>query len=114
MIKNHSGRKLSKIGSHRRAMFANMITSLIMKESIITTNAKAKELRRFFDRMMNYAKDNKYSLLKGMVRNKDAFKKVINVLVPRFKERNSGYTTLINVGYRKGDNTLLTMVKLVE
>ena len=114
MIKNHGGRKLSKIGSHRRAMFSNMITSLIMNESITTTNAKAKELRRYFDRMMKYAKNSKYSLLKSMIKDKDAFKKVINVLVPRFKERNSGFTTLVNVGYRKGDNTLLTMVKLVE
>jgi large subunit ribosomal protein L17 len=114
MIKNYGGRKLSKTGAHRRSMFSNMMTSLIMNEKIITTNAKAKELRRFFDKMMNYAKNNQYYILKSMVRDKDAFKKVINVLVPRFRERNSGYTTLVNVGWRKGDNAPLTLIKLVE
>lgn len=114
MIKNYSVRKLSKTGSHRRCMFRNMITGLILNEKIITTNPKAKELRRFFDKVLNSAKENDYRSLREWVNNKQAFDKITKVLAERFKNKTSGYTTLINVGYRKGDNSLLTMVKLTD
>ncbi|MEF3280390.1 MAG: 50S ribosomal protein L17 [Elusimicrobiota bacterium] len=114
MIKCYGDKKLSKTGSHRKAMFKNMMTSLIMNEKIVTTSAKAKELRRFFDKLVNDAKKNNYLKLKSEISDKSAFKKLIGVLAPRYKDRVSGYTTLINVGYRRGDNSLLTMVKLVD
>ena len=114
MIKSYGDRKLSKTGSHRAAMFRNLITSLIMNEKIVTTNAKAKELRRFFDTIINDAKKNNYSRIRSGVNGKEAFDKITRVLSERFKSRNSGYTSLVNVGYRKGDNTLLTLVKLVD
>lgn len=114
MIKNYADRKLSKTGSHRRAMFRNMISSLIMNEKIITTSPKAKELKRFFEKVVNDAIKTKYSNVRSMVSNKEAFKKLISVIVPRYKEKSSGYITLVNVGYRRGDNSLKTMVKLVD
>jgi ribosomal protein L17 len=114
MIKSHGDRKLSKTGSHRNAMFRNMMTSLIMTEKIVTTTTKAKELRRFFDTLLNDAKKNKYSNLRSSINNKDAYMKLTQVLAPRYKDRVSGYTTLVNVGVRKGDDSVLTMVKLVD
>jgi len=114
MIKNNGDKKLSKTGSHRNAMFRNMMTSLIMSEKIITTAPKAKELRRFFDTLLNDAKKNNYSNIRSSINNKDAYTKLMHVLAPRYKDRVSGYTTLINVGIRKGDNSLITMVKLVD
>ncbi len=114
MIKNYSGRKLSKIGSHRIAMFRNMIVSLIMNERITTTNPKAKELKRFFDSVVNDAKKKNYVNIRKWVNNKNAFDKLVNVIAERFKNRDSGYTTIINMGYRKGDNSLISMIKLVE
>jgi large subunit ribosomal protein L17 len=113
MIKNYSDKKLSKTGSHRRAMFRNMMTSLIMNEKLVTTNPKAKELKRFFDTLINEAKKNNYSKVRSNINNKGAFEKITRVLSERFRNRNSGYTTLVNLRYRKGDNSLLTMVKLV-
>jgi ribosomal protein L17 len=95
MIKNYGGRKLSKTGAHRRSMFSNMMTSLIMNEKIITTNAKAKELRRFFDKMMNYAKNNQYSILKSMVRDKDAFKRLSMSLFRDLEKETRGIPLLL-------------------
>lgn len=114
MIKNYGDRKLSRIPSHRRAMFRNMMVSLAINEKIVTTLPKAKELKKFFDRLINDAKKGKIDEVKQDINDKNAFKKIMTVLVPRYNSRHSGYTTLINVGYRKGDNALLTMVKLVE
>lgn len=114
MIKNYGDRKLSRIPSHRRAMFRNMMVSLAINESVVTTQPKAKELKKFFDRLLNDAKKGKIDEVKAEIKNKDAFKKIMTVLVPRYSSKTSGYTTLINIGYRKGDNALLTMVKLVD
>ena len=114
MIKNYGDRKLSRISSHRRAMFRNMMASLAINEKIITTLPKAKELRKFFDRVINDAKKGRIREVKKYIQDKSAFKKIMTVLIQRYSMRKSGYTTLVNVGYRKGDNALLTMVKLVE
>lgn len=114
MIKNYGDRKLSKTPSHRRAMFRNMMVSLAMNESVITTLPKAKELKKFFDRLISDAKKGRINEVKRDIKSKEAFKKIMTVLVPRYSSRNGGYTTLINVGYRKGDNALMTMVKLMD
>ncbi|MCX7905790.1 MAG: 50S ribosomal protein L17 [Elusimicrobiales bacterium] len=114
MIKNYGDKKLSKIPSHRHAMFRNMMASLIINEKIITTLPKAKELRKFFDRLMSDAKKGRVNEVKKEIKDKNAFKKIMTVLVPRYNSRNSGYTSVVNVGYRKGDNAILTMVKLMD
>lgn len=114
MIKNHGAKKLSKTGQHRRAMFANMLSSLIINERIITTLPKAKELQRFADIAISNAKNGRYSILKGMIRDKSAFKKIVEVITPRYKERNSGFTTLVRIAERRGDASLMAMVKLVD
>lgn len=114
MIKNYGDRKLSRISSHRRAMFRNMMVSLAVHEKVVTTIPKAKELRKFFDRLMNDAKKGRINEVKKEIKDKDAFKKIMTVLVPRYSSRNSGYTTMVNIGWRKGDSAPLAMVKLVE
>ncbi len=114
MIKNYGDKKLSKTGSHRRAMFSNMLSSLIMNEKLITTMPKARELKRFFDRTVNTARKQDYDSLKSVLRNKEAFKKMVEVIAPRYKERKSGFTSVLKVGERRGDASMMALVKLVD
>jgi len=114
MIKNYGYRKLSKTGSHRKAMFANMLSSLIMNEKIITTFPKAKELGRFMDKVISEAKKQNYSELKSTIRNKNAFKKMVEVIAPRYQGKNSGFTSIMKIGPRKGDASLMALIKLVD
>lgn len=114
MIKSHGAKKLSKTGSHRRAMFANMVSSLMMNEKIVTTFPKAKELRRFADNVIADAKNSKYDNVRSFVRSKQAFKKIVDVIAPRYKTRTSGFTSVMKIGTRRGDATLMAMVKLVD
>lgn len=114
MIKNLNGSKLSKTGAHRRAMFRNMLTSLIMEEKVVTTLPKARTLKRYADTVITDAKKGRYFNVRSWVNNKDAFKKLVNVLSPRYKEKSSGYTSIIKIGNRKGDAALMAMVKLVD
>jgi large subunit ribosomal protein L17 len=114
MIKNHGSKKLSKTGSHRKAMFANMMSSLIMSEKVVTTFPKAKELRRFFDMAVNKLQKKDYARVRQMIRNKEAFKKLTEVLNPRFKDKKSGFTSVIKIGERKGDASMMALVKLVD
>lgn len=114
MIKNHGDKKLSKTGSHRRAMFANMLSSLIINEKLVTTLPKAKELSRFFDRTVNTAQKQNYSGLKSVLRNKDAFKKMVEVIAPRYKDRKSGFSSVLKIGERKGDAAMTALVKLAD
>lgn len=114
MIKNHGDRKLSKTGSHRRAMFANMLSSLVINEKVMTTLAKAKELSKFFDRTVNAARKQNYSDLKSILRNKEAFKKMVEVIAPRYKDRKSGFTSVLKVAERRGDAAMVALVRLVD
>ena len=114
MIKNYGDKKLSKTGSHRRAMFANMLSSLIMSEKVITTFPKAKELGRFMDKVISDAKKQRYSDVKSAVRNKIAFKKIIDVIAPRYQSKSSGFTNIIKIGPRKGDASLMALIKMAD
>ncbi len=114
MIKNYGDRKLSKIPSHRRAMFRNMMVSLAINEKLTTTLPKAKELKKFFDRLIDDAKKGRIVEVKKEIKDKGAFKKIMTVLVPRYSSRVGGYSSIVNVGVRKGDNAVISMVKLVE
>ncbi len=116
MIKNHNGRKLGVTSSHRKAMLRNLASELFLHEKITTTLPKAKELVSYSERLVTKAKKGDLSAIRaihGEINNKDVVKKVFEVLVPRYKERNGGYTQIFKVGPRRGDSAEMAIVKLV-
>ncbi|MBI4655154.1 MAG: 50S ribosomal protein L17 [Elusimicrobia bacterium] len=115
MIKNLGYRKLSKTGSHRRAMFANMASSLLINEKIKTTLPKAMDLRRFADHVITSAKKGDWAEVRRSTRNnKTAYNKVFEVIAVRYKDRNGGFTKILRIGPRKGDAAEMVLVKLTE
>ncbi len=113
----HKGRKLNKTATHRRAMFNNMLVSLIKEESIHTTDAKAKELRGLIDKMITYAKKNTNATVrqaKKYIKDKEAFKKLFNEFPNRFEGRVSGYTRIVKYKNRKGDNAPISVIEFVD
>ena len=113
------GRKLNRTASHRRALMMNMASSLVLHKRIKTTDAKAKELRRFVERLVTYAK--KQSLHGRRLIQKKlpglSGKKISNILIheiaPQFNERNGGYTRIIKLGIRKNDNASVSLIEFV-
>lgn len=114
MIKNLGRRKLSKTGSHRKAMFSNMTSSLIMREKIKTTLPKAKELRIFAEKVITNAKKDKRGEVRRYLKDKNACDKLFDVVAPRYRERNGGYTRILKAGPRKSDRTEMAFIKLVD
>jgi len=114
MIKNLAGSKLSKTGSHRKSMLLNMTTSLLMHEEISTTLPKARALRRAAEKIITQARGGKHVLVRRSIKDKVVFKKLFDVLVPRYASRPGGYTRILKIGRRRGDNTEMTLVKLAE
>ena len=102
MIKNLGHRKLSKTGSHRRAMFSNMATSLLLHEKIKTTVPKAKELRRVVEGVINDAKLGRRVEVRRIVRIKAVYHKVFDVLALSYKYRPVGRTRILRLGAIKG------------
>ena len=113
MINNLGARKLSRTGSHRRAMFSNMATSLLLHEKVETTLPKAKELRRVVERVIADAKNGRYVEVRRIIKDKAVYHKVFDVLAPRYKERAGGCTRILKLGARRGDAAEAAMVKLV-
>ncbi len=113
MIKNTGHKKLSKTGSHRRAMFANMATSLLMHEKVTTTVPKAKELRRVVEGVITDAKNGRGLQVKRVLRGSAACEKA-KVLAERYKSRPGGYTRILKLGARKGDAAEIAIIKLTE
>ena len=113
MRHRRAGRKLNRTASHRRALFANMSAALIKHEQIVTTLPKAKELRRFADRLITLAKrGNLHSrrLAVARVRDEAMVKKLFDTLGPRYKERSGGYTRVLRAGYRHGDSAPMAVI----
>ncbi|MCX7816605.1 MAG: 50S ribosomal protein L17 [Syntrophales bacterium] len=109
--------KLGRTTSHRIAMFRNMVTSLLMTERIKTTDAKAKELRRIADRMVTLGKRGDLHARRialSYVRNKRAVKKLFEELAVRYKDRAGGYTRVVKLGYRRGDNAPISIVEFIQ
>src|SRR5215467_7760336 len=101
-----SGRKLSRSSSHRWALMRNLITSLLRDEKIRTTDPKAKELRRWADRVITLGKEGSLHARRqalGIVQDKAVVRKLFDTLGPRFKDRPGGYTRIIKIGWRRGD-----------
>ncbi len=117
-MRHHSGhRKLNRTSSHRKAMFANMAASLIVHEQIKTTLPKAKELRRYTDKMVSLGKRGTLHARRqafAFLRDEDVVSKLFAALSDRYKERSGGYTRVLKAGFRYGDNAPMAIVELVD
>ncbi|MBH1963147.1 MAG: 50S ribosomal protein L17 [Comamonadaceae bacterium] len=110
-------RKLNRTSAHRQAMLRNMMNSLIEHEAIKTTLPKAKELRRVIEPMITLAKESTVAnrrLAFARLRDDDSVKKLFNDLGPRFNARPGGYTRILKMGFRVGDNAPMAFVELVD
>ncbi len=111
------GRRLDRTTEHRTAMLRNMVTSLFRHERITTTTPKAKELKRFADKIVTLAKratPHARRLAHREVRDVEVLNKLFGSLADRFKARPGGYTRLVRVGRRAGDNAELAVIELVD
>jgi len=116
MIKTYNGSKLGVTSSHKKAMLRNLATGLFLHEKITTTLPKAKELAGYSEKLITRAKEVNLSAIRalnGEINNKDVVKKVFDVLVPRYRERNGGYTRIFKMGARRGDSAPIAVIKLV-
>jgi large subunit ribosomal protein L17 len=117
MRHGHGLRKLNRTSEHRLAMLRNMMNSLIEHEVIKTTVPKAKELRRVVEPMITLAKEPTLAnrrLAFDRLRSRDSVTKLFNDLGPRFKTRPGGYTRILKMGFRVGDNAPMALVELVD
>jgi len=117
MRHGHGLRKLNRTSEHRQAMLRNMMISLLTHEAIKTTVPKAKELRRVVEPMITLAKEDSVAnrrLAFNRLRDRDIVTKLFNDLGPRFKVRPGGYTRILKMGFRVGDNAPMALVELVD
>ena len=110
-------RKLSRESRVRRSMLAGITKDVIMHESVVTTEARAKEVRKFVDKMITYGKKgdlvSRRKALAFLHNDKEVVNKVFNELAPRYAERNGGYTRIIKLKERIGDDALTVKLELV-
>ena len=117
MKHNIKNKKLKKTTSHRKAMFMNMSNALIKHEQITTTLAKAKELRRFVEKIVTLGKKGDLLSRKkaiSILQDQKMSKKVFDVLSERYKSRSGGYTRIIKLGNRFGDNAPTAVIEFVD
>ena len=111
-----SGRQLSRNSAHRWALMRNLITALLREEKIRTTDPKAKELRRWVDRVITLGKRGSLHARRqalGIVQDKAVVRKLFDTIAPRFKDRPGGYTRIIKLGVRRGDAAQMSLIELV-
>jgi large subunit ribosomal protein L17 len=111
------GRRFSRDSGHRQAMFSNLAASLVRHEQIVTTLAKAKDLKRVMDKYITLAKRgdlNSRRLAAARMRDEAMVKKLFETLGPRYKSRSGGYTRVLKAGYRHGDSAPVAVIELVE
>ena len=110
-------RKLGRDNKHRRSMLATLTKQVIMNESITTTDTRAKEVRKFVDKMITYGKKgdliSRRKALAFLHNDTAAVNKVFTDLAKRYENRNGGYTQILKVGERRGDNSLMSILRLV-
>ncbi len=117
MRHNNSGKRLGRNTSQRLAMMRNMVTSLIQHEKITTTDTKAKELRKLADKMVTLGKKNSLHARRQalrVVRERSAVARLFDLLAPRYHNRPGGYTRIIKLGNRLGDNAPISRIEFVE
>lgn len=111
-------RKLGVDNKHRRSMLANLTKDIIMNESITTTETRAKEARKFVDKMITYGKKgdlvSRRKALAFLQNDTVAVKKVFDELAPRYEGRNGGYTRILKLNERRGDGALTAIIELVK
>ena len=111
-------RKLGRTNKHRRSMLANLTKDVIMKGRIETTETRAKEVRKFVDKMITYGKNGslvaRRNALAFLHNNTTAVKKIFDELAPRYANRNGGYTRILKLAERRGDDALMVILELVE
>ena len=111
------GRRLGRDSGHRQAMFSNMAAALIKHEQIVTTLAKAKDLKRVIDKDITLAKRgdlNSRRLAASRLRDEDMAKKLFDTLAPRYKNRAGGYSRVLKAGFRYGDSAPRAVIELVD
>ncbi len=112
-----AGVRLGRTAAHRRALFRNLVTALLEHEAVRTTDAKAKELRRWADRMITLGKQGTLHARRRaatVIRRRSVLRKLFDEIAPRFDGRAGGYTRVVKLGIRRGDAAALSVVELVE
>jgi large subunit ribosomal protein L17 len=112
-----AGKKLNRSPSHRRALFRNLVTALLQYEAVRTTDAKAKELKRWGDRMITLGKQGTLHARRraaSLVQSRTIVKKLFDELAPRYQARQGGYTRVVKLGTRAGDAAPISIVELVD
>ena len=110
-------RKLNRTSEHRKALFKNMLNSLIKYEQITTTLPKAKELKPQIDKVITLGKKNNLQSKKNLfsqLNSKDSVNKLIKILSQRYEKRNGGYSRVIRAGYRYGDDAPMAIIELID
>ena len=111
-------RKLGRDNKHRRSMLATLTKQVIVNESINTTETRAKEVRKFVDKMITYGKKgdlvSRRKALAFLHNDKKVVDKIFNELAPRYQNRDGGYTQILKLDERRGDGSLIVMLKLMD
>jgi len=112
-----SGRKLNRTSAHRKSMFSNMVVALLLHEQIKTTKSKAKELRKFTEKMITLGKKGSLHSRRqalSFLRDDRVVVKLFDSLADRYKERQGGYTRVLAAGFRYGDSAPMAVIELVD
>jgi len=117
MYHGHKKRRFNRTAEHRKAMFANMCVALIKHEQIVTTLPKAKDLRPVVEKLVTLGKRGDLHARRqaiAQIKDVEIVKKLFDVLGPRYKERNGGYTRVLKAGFRFGDNAPMAVIEFVD
>lgn len=117
MRHGNRGRRFNRTASHRKAMFANLCQALITHEQIVTTLPKAKDLRPVVEKLITLGKrgglhERRQAI--AQIRDADVVKKLFDVIGPRYKARNGGYTRVLKAGFRYGDSAPMAVIEFVD
>ena len=111
-------RKLGSDNKHRRSLLATLTKQVVLNESITTTETRAKEVRKFVDKMITYGKKgdlvSRRKALAFLHNDKKVVDKLFNDLAKRYENRNGGYTQILKLDERRGDGSLIVMLKLMD
>ncbi len=117
MRHNIAGRSLNRDSGHRQALYRNLVTALLLHEKIVTTEAKAKEVRGMAEKMITLGKQSglhSYRQALAFITDKKVTEKIFSELGPRYKERAGGYTRIVRLAPRLGDNAPMVQLELVK
>jgi large subunit ribosomal protein L17 len=117
MRHRRKGRQLSRTASHRRAMLRNMATSLFQHERVVTTQARAKELRPYAEKLITWARRGDLHArrqVERVIRDRKAASRLFGDIGPRFAGRPGGYTRIVKLGHRSGDGAEMARIELLS